>query len=163
MRFHPKFYSHLKSRAVGTALPKSSATLIDNMFVSHTLDCAETFILFEDISDHLPCVIDISNLMVTSTEDRMVWKQMFDKNSIDLLKSKLMEVDWNEKLQHLNASESFMILQDEFQHLIQLIMPSKLIHNKKRKTEPWITKGILQSIKKQKCLYAKWAKNKHVP
>ena len=31
---------------------------------------------------------------------------------------------------------------------------------KKKKTEPWLTKGILQSIKKQKCLYTKWAKNK---
>ena len=143
-----------------TRLTKSSATLIDNLFVSHTLDCVETYILYEDISDHLPCVIDLSNLIVTRTEDKMMWKQLFDKYSIDVLKSKLTKVNWDEKLQQLDVSKSFKILHDEFQHLIQLVLPSKLIHNKKRKTEPWLTKGILQSIKKQKCLYAKWAKNK---
>ena len=68
-----------------------------------------------------------------------------------------------ESFNHLDASDSFAILHDELQHLIQLVVPRKLIHNKKVKSEPWITKGILQSIKKQKCLYAKWAKNKACP
>ena len=69
-----------------TRLTKCSATLIDNLFVSHTLDCVETYILYEDISDHLPCIIDLVNLIVTRINDKMVWKQLFDKNSIDLLK-----------------------------------------------------------------------------
>ena len=98
--------------------------------------------------------------MVTRVEDQMIWKQMFDKKNIDLLKSKLSKVNWDKKLQHLNASDAFMLLHNELQHLIQLVIPTKLIPNKKRRTEPSITKGILQSIKRQKCLYANWAKNK---
>ena len=68
-----------------TRITKNSATLIDNIFVSSNLDCGRSMIIYDDLSDHLPCVMDVNNLMTTKVESRMSWKKMFNTKNIDKL------------------------------------------------------------------------------
>ena len=143
-----------------TRITKSSATLIDNMFVFSHLDCGQSMIIYDDLSDHLPCIIDVRNFMTTKVEDKMSWKKIFDKSSIDKLRQTIVNQNWNDELQHLDANKVFVHLHEKLQCLIEQIIPTRLVHTKHRKVEPWLTKGILQSIRKQKRLYSKWAKDK---
>ena len=90
----------------------------------------------------------------------MSWKKIFDTKSIDKLCQKISEQKWDEELQHLDVNDGFQHLHENLQLLIDHIIPTKLVHTKHRKVEPWLTKGILQSIRKQKRLYSNWAKDR---
>ena len=79
---------------------------------------------------------------------------------MDRLNSKLKEIDWHDKLQHLDGNTSFKIFHDKLQQEIDLNIPSKLVHSKRAHLEPWVTKRVLQCIRKQKKLYSCWVKDK---
>ena len=80
----------------------------------------------------------------------MSWKKIFDPKSIDKLHHQISVQNWDEELQHLDVNNGFQHLHKKLQLLINSIIPTKLVHTKHRKMEPWLTKGILQSIRKKK-------------
>ena len=90
----------------------------------------------------------------------MTWKKIFDKKNLDRLQTKLCEIDWHDKLQHLTVNEGFQLFHEMLQQQIDKHIPSKLVHCKIKNLEHWVTKGVLQCIRKQKKLYSNWAKDK---
>ena len=61
--------------------------------------------LYEDISDHFPCVIGFKSLMVSPVKKEKILKIIFEKNIYESMKSDLLEINWNDKLLHLNVNE----------------------------------------------------------
>ena len=67
-------------------------------------------ILYDDISDHLPCMVDCHDVMASLSEDKMTWKRIFDTKHIKKLQMQLTEVNWDDELQHLDANKGFKYL-----------------------------------------------------
>ena len=139
-----------------TRIASQSATLIDNIIIN--LRHCENFtslILLDDISDHLPCLTVISNLIVNKHS-----KQKFKTRSLKHLsrvKEELQKEDWSTMAQETDVNLQTDYLQHRLEVLLDAHCPKKefsISYNSLRK-EPWMTKGLMTSSKRSKELYKK--------
>ena len=161
-----KFLDLLASHALFPSIDKptritpDSLTLIDNIFCNVTNKNNVSGLLYHDISDHLPIFL----LSHKYTQDTMAsGKTLYRKETQDNIANLINDLSHEEWLDILNQSDT-EIAYDKF--LTTFLNYYKknipLIHNKssKRKTcQPWITNGILNSIKKRNRLYKNYLRD----
>ena len=149
-----------------TRIPDTSATLIDNLFISQQLQTNyKSGILLDDTSDHMPCYL----ILPDATNHKKTLREVQHRNLSEKNKRKICDliesIDWNTKLQTLDTNSAF----DEFHnHLtvsINSISPiiTKKINPKKQPRAKWITTGILNSITKNLLLYKESIKTNATP
>ena len=151
-----------------TRISKTSATLIDNILISNKLQLNyESLIIVDDLSDHLPCLVKLKNFKPTGTKN-FILKRKINNKAVQKINEDLSKIDWNIKLKDKPASDSFHTFHSEILISINKHAPEKLIRVKeKRFKNPWISKGLKNSLTKSKKLYqralidpADWSKYK---
>ena len=130
----------------------SSATLIDNIFINKYL--AQDYLsllLYDDISDHLPCVVSIKNYEHDRMQPVSMTCRKFDKKSIENITQDLHAVDWNVKLTPLNCENSFDQFHDILQRRIDIHAPEhSYIKKGKKSVQPWISYSIKNVLSSKK-------------
>ena len=141
-----------------TRICHTAATLIDNIFISEELDKGRncSYIMVENISDHLPCILNIPGIHRGLKERVSITYR--DKKHLSELIESLKATEWS------NIVDYDSPLEDTFNnfhsHLLKRIdqfLPYQTIevHNHKLRREPWLTKGLEKSMKRCKMLYQK--------
>ena len=133
-----------------TRITHTSATLIDNIMISKDLYDAHCIgILLSDLSDHLPCLLTISNTKKSKQEP--MYRTICDTSdkALKCLNNDLKGINWNIALD--NVDELFNDFHSKVQQQIEKHCPEKSIRlsPKSIRKEPWLTKGIINSSKKQ--------------
>ena len=143
-----------------TRVTTKSATLIDNIF-TNCLDLRITpGILFTDISDHFPIfqIINSPNSLNDRTKaPKFYTKRKINKSTLASLGIKLCNTNWDEVYTNSSADGSFNHFMGKFSSTYNECLPvtkSKIKSNKHQK--PWITNGIIKSIKVRNKLYKKF-------
>ena len=123
-----------------TRVTNSSATLIDNIFLSSKLVCeAESHVLIDDISDHFPCSVTLSGLK-KSTIPVFRKKRKFSEKAVDSIKEDMMKTYWYEKLQLLTCNDGFNVFHQHLNDSLDKHAPEKEYASTKiRKHLPWFT------------------------
>ena len=91
-----------------TRICHTAATLIDNIFISEELDKGRnsSYILMENISDHLPCILNIPGIHRGLKERVSITYS--DKKHLEELKTSLTAEDWSRYInENLPLEESF--------------------------------------------------------
>ena len=141
-----------------TRITDTSATLIDNIFISSRIqqDYHSGFII-SDMSDHLPTFVKFRYVEYDIKQQMEISYRKINETNIQAMNEDLKGYNWEELLEGTKTDEAFHIL-----HLIVLESMNKHMPEKTRKlakkvqsNEPWLTKGIKRSIDKQKQLYRK--------
>ena len=138
-----------------TRITTKSATLIDNIFVSLELQQnLETQIIIDDMSDHMPCMLTLFNQKKCKKEGRIITSRSLTDVNIEKINNDL-QIDWDNELEGKNVEESFNIFHSILCETIEKHAPetTKRISARKIIRDPWITKGILTSLKRQRKLY----------
>ena len=139
------------TRIVNTNKP----SLVDNIFVSKINNPTSGNILEKISYDHLPNFV-IFEAEITRNKDNNVkirdMKNFNEKNFTDELSS-LNRIDT-----HLSTNESFNRLHKNFLQTLNKHAPLRYLSKKEIKTsqKPWLTKGILTSIKIKRKLFASY-------
>ena len=112
-------------------------------------------ILIDDMSDHLPCLTVLKNVVPYKNE-----KLKFTARSLKGLgrvQDELMVVDWSPLEQETDVDIQTEILQEKMKKLLDAHCPEKevSISSKTLRREPWLTKGLMTSCKKSRELYKK--------
>ena len=148
-----------------TRIMKTSATLIDNIFVSCDLyNLCKSWILIDSISDHLPCLLTIKRIK-HKLKDPIKIESRNLKN-LETLKKAFSSNNWDyisDVDNDINACcDRFLT---ELQHKLNEFVPitTKTIPYHKLRQEPWLTNGIQRSIKKEKNLYRQMIKRGRLP
>ena len=151
-----------------TRITKSSATLIDNIFVPTTLSLVfNSFLLVDDMSDHLPIVTILRDVELCSKSKRTIETRDLRPKYVEKIKCELSNVNWDEYLTITtvipenvnviteNVNEIFDKCHDKVMDIIDTYSPirKREIREKGYRREPWLTSGILKSCKKQKKMY----------
>ena len=139
-----------------TRITSSSASLIDNILISRSLQKSyDSFVLIEDISDHFACLVILKDQNKSTKGPRYMKTRNLDDHKINDIVSCLQDNKWMETLSELDANKGFDIFHLLLIETIDKIAPETEIKLSKGRTakDPWITKGILNSIRKQKKLY----------
>ena len=139
-----------------TRITQSTATLIDNIFVSQNL-CGKyvSNILINDTSDHLPVMCTLSNLKTTKREPIKITSRDTRLKNMQALKRQLGNHDWSSDLEYQSVSEDMHRVYQTLTDKIDYCIPIKehCINGKKLRKEPWLTASLKISIDKNKKLY----------
>ena len=139
-----------------TRITNKSATLIDNILISRSLQRNyASFAVIEDISDHFACLVILKDQNKSIKGPKYIKTQNLDNHKITNIVASLQEHNWKEILEPLNADDGFNVFHSILTRSIDKLASETEIRTSKSKTprDPWITKGMLQSIQKQKKLY----------
>ena len=138
-----------------TRIGKTSATLIDNIIISDKLQPDYTSnILLSDISDHLPCYVEIGEFNAGKKEATKIIKRKMNKENLNKIKADIESINWETLLSDADTSESFNKLHIKILESLDKHAPEQEVFIKnKRKDKPWISKGIANSIRKSKKLF----------
>ena len=144
-----------------TRISKTTATLIDNILISE--DLQETFnsgILIDNSSDHLPCYTTLKNVLLNKKAPTMITSRDTRPKCVELLKEKLTRENWNTD-ESVSINQNFRKFHSKLQQYVDHFLPitHRRINANSLQREPWMTHGIIKSIRKCKQLYHKMLKN----
>ena len=134
-----------------TRISRTSATLIDNVIISDKLHSNYTSnILVSNLSDHLPCYVEIKEFYAGKRETTKIKKRKLNNNNLNKIKMEIGSIRWESLLCDLGASESFVTVHNKITEIIDKIAPEYEVHiRSKRIDKPWISKSIANSIRKK--------------
>ena len=149
--------------AMPTRVTDKSATLIDNLFISRKLQYNyEPYIILDDLSDHLACLLILrgQNKSKKGNEKKVI--KNLSSERIACINNKLSEVNWEDALNGLSTEESFSYFHNKLTQTLDKVSPDKMVTVSKKHTptDPWMTKGILKSLTRQKSLYLEQIRHK---
>ena len=128
----------------------NNPSLLDNIF-SNSIENTISGNLFDKISDHMPNFVIIENVKTKAEKKPIKRRDLknFDTNKFqaNLLDSILPEI---EKV--VNAEDAYILFHEKYLSILDVHAPYKILNKKEQELEqkPWITKGILTSIRKKK-------------
>ena len=146
-----------------TRVTQSSATLIDNIFTkTNHSNPVKSGIITTVISDHYPTFTIIPLKTNKSKTPKIVFKRKFTHNNINAFIDDLSNEQWSEiyKNEPNSVNTKWNNFIQKYKELFEKNIPIKRIKfNKyKHKLVPWLTSGILTSIKTRDKLHYKITK-----
>ena len=138
-----------------TRVTNKTATLIDNVMTSNKLSYNYTpYVLLDDISDHYPCLVLLHDVNKCKKDKVIINKRTINESTIQQLNDILNQTDWT-YLEKLDANAGFTKFHEAVTCAFDTACPKKeyLIRQDKIVRDPWITKGLSNSLKKQKRMY----------
>ncbi len=106
-------------------------------------------------SDH---VILRINIACSCEADNSTVRYKFSKADIDKIVEELGGVDWVSELQGKDTEESWAIIKDNLNRVIETYVPKVRAKGKQRKK--WMDKGTLESVRKKHKLFRKWTESR---
>ena len=155
--------SYLPRITFPTRLTHQHGTLIDNCFMkrSNIFQEVKAGILLKNISDHLPYFVSF-NCFRNTYESKKIMKIFCGGNdAVDKLRTFIADsnvFDMLDKTSDADPNSNYEILNNVISRGISNNFNIKTVRYKKYKTKksPWITNGILKSIKYRDKLYKSW-------
>ena len=136
-----------------TRITSYTTTLLDNIFINSLDSFCASGVLFSDVSDHLPVFTFLSEKM--NVEDKKTWITYREKSAINMarFRTELQQHSW-ENIADDNPCNAYSNFLQAFSSLFNNCFPIKKVTTKKTVImKPWLTKGLLKSIKKKNALY----------
>ena len=137
-----------------TRFTNTSATLIDNIYVTNNLTVTYADILYADISDHFPIYAIFPLSINTPREHKILYRDMSLKNRNSLCNA-LLITDWqlNDTDSNISVNNMYSSFANKYLNLINMCCPlkSKVVSNKTDK--PWITNNLINCCRKKQQLY----------
>ena len=150
-------YSFIPTIDKPTRVYSSSATLIDNIFVNKNCGRITSGNIISDISDHYSqfCLTEFS---CETNFPKKTMVRDFSRFSEEVFNSELAQVGWESILArtHGNIDIAFSKIYNKLNKLINKHVPLKPLSKRKFKqfSKPWISKGLIKSIKIKNALFA---------
>ena len=142
-----------------TRITKSSATLIDQIYVSTELfKKAKSLILIDDTSDHYPCILGLNVCSKVKKQVQFKGRNLCDQN-VNALIDYLNCFKW-ENLNMMSLNDCYNTFISVLDNGMNIFMPERDVCIKRDKIihEEWLTKGIIRCNKKCRKLYLEWMK-----
>ena len=159
-------YNLLPHIILPTRVTDVSCTIIDNIFFNSVEFSTVSGNLVSSISDHFPQFMLLQNAPPNTTTPLVEPTPVYDwsKFCANDLAQEMSNLNWDVILQ-LDANDptlSFDLFYNTVRGLLDKHVPLKKLRNskKRRKSNPWMTKGIFTSIKKRDHLRSCFLKEK---
>ena len=145
-----------------TRISDHSSSLLDNIFIKaikpHYL--SQSGLFYAEISDHLPVFCLLYNLQSIGAQTKSVRNaRKITDVKVSRLNADLHSANWDDVLACDDVERAFDVFWDKFYDYFDKNLPYEQSNKKKKGLHPWITRGILQSIKRRNTLYKNSIKN----
>ena len=147
-------YSFLPHINEPTRITNTCKSLIDNIFSNVINTDFSNGILYSDVSDHLPIFIISRQSLNITNKRRYVYQRKETKRNVDKLNTDLACERWTEVFLETDPNLAYDLFINKLLFLYNKNIPLvKTKKNKRKSRRPWITKGILHSLKTRNKLY----------
>ena len=148
-----------------TRVTNSSATLIDHMFSNIDSDKALAGTLKTNITDHYCNFILVNFKTETQSYPKYTTYRKQDKKSMENFNTALLDTDWSNVLNLTDPNDAYDKFLNTYSDLMNIHLPivTKPFNKFKHKKDPWVTLGLLKSLKTKEKLYIKMIKSKNTP
>ncbi len=143
-----------------TCITHSSATLIDNLYISMSqAKDINSGVLLYDISDHLPIFVTWGKQVVQKDTQTSITIRPMDRIKVARINDLIEAEDWG-PLNEESTNEAYDLFNRKLQTILDKVTPEKTITQRSinMKRDPWMTKGLLTSSRKVQRLYKKQLK-----
>ena len=140
-----------------TRVHRTSATLIDNIFVNNPDKLLASGNIISDISDHFSQFCITTSAKDNSQQFKNIEIRDYSKLSADRFNDELSEADWNPIITNgTNCANKLFSSFYKYNTIVNKHAPMKKLSKRKAKqlSKPWITNGIKAAIKVKNKLYA---------
>jgi hypothetical protein len=145
-----------------TRISNSSATLIDHIYTNNTnIDSIHSGIILTDVADHFGIFHILAEQSKNIQKQNTKTSRSFSESKLSAFKDRLAECDFSDIMRTDCPNEAY----NKFIMLYKLVfdasfpLTDKRIHKKYIKREPWVSSGLLTSIRtKSKLLNKKLKK-----
>ena len=142
---------------------KNKPSLIDNIFFNNNaVHCTSGNLLYS-LSDHLPNFIFINKMDYKISPKTDVFTRDMSKFNQEKFNKSLKNPSLTDTIEKTNdTNKKYEILHKQIINTLDDLAPYKRMSKKqqKQKLKPWITAGLLTSIKKKNYFYKKFVKTK---
>ena len=140
-----------------TRITSNTATLIDNIFTNHLDNLAFSGLLFTDISDPLSIFCILYEQHIDTNYDKYIFYPNKSEANISKFHDRLRNTNWLELQDFNDPKHAYGSFLDKFTNIFNSCFPLE----KKRASrftlkKPWLSKGLLKSIKRKNYLYKKY-------
>ena len=144
-----------------TRTTETSSSLIDHIYTNIDKSRCIAGTLATDISDHYSNFI-IAKVSHESNFPKYITYRLMNEHHIENLNNELARYDWKEIYEESDVNKAYELFQKKFSALVDEHLPIKVVKFSKfkHKGQPWITNGILKSLKTKEKLYIKMIKSK---
>ena len=145
-----------------TRVTSQSATLIDNIYINDIEARSTGGNITFSISDHFPQFCTLSIFEKTQKRKTVKYGRSFKNFNHDEFKNELKVIDWEALFNEKNCDDSFTAFFDAIEKLLDEMAPVRRLSKKEINllTRPWITSGILKSIKDRDYTHRSFLKEK---
>ena len=144
-----------------TRITSYNATLIDNIFTNDLDNCSFSGLFFTDISDHLPifCLpITQDQIDIFNDSTHVVSRDMHGDGVLKF-RDKLRNTNWTDTCISNNPINTYNSFTNKFTELFDACFPLRKHKIRTSKfSKPWMSYGLLTSIKTKNKLYRKYLK-----
>jgi len=134
-----------------TRVTDSSATLIDNFLCDFSLLPMQACVIRYDISDHYPIALYLNDNELNQKCNTTTIRALSAKNKTEFSR-RLSTIDWNHLYSINDVNKAYGYFAKKLKRIYNKSFPHLTI-NKHNQNAPWITAGILKSIKRKNKLY----------
>jgi Reverse transcriptase (RNA-dependent DNA polymerase)/Endonuclease-reverse transcriptase len=166
-------YGFYPTITIPTRITLSSATLIDNIFINKCFVNQFSRVIYEDISDHLPILLQLNlehNSHYDTTATKILPKRIYSHRNIQKFVELANNVKWtnlfdSDEINKLDdVNKSYNIFASKFQEIFNMAFPLTLPVNQSRKNQhklntPWFTAELKDACKKKRLLFKRKIKN----
>ena len=120
------------------------------MIMKPTLGLVISVTTYHSYSNH-------TSLNCTKKQPLTITTRAINEEKCGAINTRLLNIDWDNELHSKSANEAYTCFHTKMQEILNTETPIKTIKIKSSKVlkEPWMSPGLLRSIKKQKQLYKK--------
>ena len=130
--------------------------MIDNIFCPVELhDSYKSYILIDDISNHMPCLSILSDVFPSKMSAETITRCRLTEKAITKMKDHLESLDWSSLVpSNINCETNYGTVHNILQETLDEYAPVRTVKVKRKKlSQPWLTKGLINCQRKQKLLY----------
>ena len=142
-----------------TRITCHSATLIDNIFVNQFFDRSRSGLFFTDISDHLPIFSIHFDTSISASNETVFVRDVNQVNTTKFL-SHLERIDWSQYATPDDPNNAYNSFFKQYSTAYDSCFPLKKTKvSNYRLSKPWLSKGLLKSIRTKNKLYRQYLTN----
>ena len=115
-----------------TRITRSSATLIDNIFVSQQMiNDYQCGLLIDDMSDHLPCLLSIENLNPDTNGFNTILSRKLTDTKMTNIKHDLASIDWSQLLLTKSCQANYDLFETTLTNVLDKHAPILIKHKER--------------------------------